>query len=82
MILLAILAAGSFLGWCGGNIWADHVRETQPIGFDIGTRLTHQARGVVLGSVGGIIVGMLSVWRSRVKRNRKTSQNQGVQATR
>lgn len=79
MVPLAIVAAGLFLGWCGGNLWADRVRETEPIGFDIGTRLTYQTRGVVAGAVGGIIAAMLSVCVSRVKRNGNGSQNQGVQ---
>ena len=76
---LAIVALGLLLGWCAANFWADRVRQTEPIGFDIGTRLTYQARGVVTGAIIGIIGASLSVFAVRRKPREKESQNQQVQ---
>jgi len=70
IIPITILIAGTLLGWCGGNLWADHVRNIEPIGFDIGTRLTYQTRGVITGAVAGILTATLSAWISRKKKNK------------
>ena len=76
---LAIIALGILLGWCGGNLWADHIRKAQPVGFDIGTRLTYQTRGVVAGAIAGIIGALFSVVALRRKPRERASQNQQVQ---
>lgn len=79
LIPLAIIALGVLLGWCAANLWADHVRESQPTGFDIGTRLTYQARGAGAGAVAGIVGALISVIALRRKPREKESQNQHVQ---
>ena len=57
---ITFLIAGILLGWCGGNLWADHIRELQPVGFDIGTRLTYQTRGVITGAIAGAFVALIA----------------------
>jgi TRAP-type C4-dicarboxylate transport system permease small subunit len=79
VIPLAIVAFGLLLGWCAANLLADHVRESQPTGFDIGTRLTYQARGAVAGAVAGIVGALISVIALRRKPREEESQNQQVQ---
>ena len=67
---ITILIAGILLGWCGGNLWADHIRGIEPDGFDIGTRLTYQTRGVIAGAVAGAFAALV-VTRGIRKMNQK-----------
>jgi TRAP-type C4-dicarboxylate transport system permease small subunit len=78
LIPLAIIVLGMLLGWCAANLWADHVRESQPTGFDIGTRLTYQARGVAAGAIAGIIAALFTVAAIRRRPREEKSQNQQV----
>jgi hypothetical protein len=63
------------LGWCGGNIWADRVRETKAVGFDIGTRLMYQSKGIGAGALAAVIlVPVLVAWLRAREKQRKTTE--------
>ena len=75
VILIAIMLAFLVFGWCGGNIWADHARDKEPIAFDIGTRLTYQVRGITVGGVVGLLIAGCNLTGSFRKRKQEITEH-------
>lgn len=74
--IVAIILAGATLGWVGGNIWADRAREAEPIGFDIGSRVTYWTKGVTAGGIAGVLIA--AVWVAGTRTRKRKSQNKKV----
>ena len=66
--LVTIILIAVALGFVGGNIWGDHVREAEPIGFDIGTRLMYQGRGLTVGGISGILIAAAWILRNKTRK--------------
>lgn len=74
LIVVSILLSCTALGLVGGNIWGGRVREAEPIGFYIGTRVGYWTRGIIAGAASGVLVA--AAWLIASNTGKKTgSQN-------